>query len=115
VAKSVAAAYIAEQDPDKRALLERLDAIVMKTLPSATPVLKWGVPIYQLAGKNVCALACFKEHVGINFFASPDKLADPKKKLEGAGKTQRMLKVRVASDIDAASIARWLKAASTRA
>jgi hypothetical protein len=35
-------------------------------------------------------------------------------KLEGAGKTQRMLKVRRASDVDAASIARWLKAASAK-
>ena len=113
--KSVAAAYIAKQDADKRALLERLDAIVTKTLTSATPVLKWGVPIYQVAGKNVCALASFKDHVGINFFASPDDLADPKKKLAGAGKTQRMLKVRAASDIDAASIARWLKAAGAKA
>jgi len=115
VPKSVAAVYIAKQDSEKRALLERLDAIVTKTLPAATPVLKWGIPIYQLDGKNVCALASFKEHVGINFFASPDRLADPNKKLEGAGKTQRMLKVRTAKDIDATSIARWLKAASTKA
>ena len=114
VAKSVVATYIAAQDPPKRALLEKLDAQVTKNLPSATPVLKWGIPIYQLNGKNVCALAAFKEHVGLNFFASPDALADPKKKLEGAGKTQRMLKVRSASDIDAPSIARWLKAASAK-
>ena len=49
----------------------------------------------------------------IYFFASPDKLADPKKKLEGAGKTSRMLKVHTAKDIDAASIQRWLKAAAS--
>lgn len=109
------AKYIAEQDAVKRPLLAKLDAIVAKTLPSATPALKWGVPVYQVNGKNVCALASFKEHVGINFFASPDLLPDPKKKLEGAGKTQRMLKVRSASDIDATSIARWLKAASAKA
>ena len=34
------------------------------------------------------------------------------KKLEGAGKTARMLKVRTATNIEAASIKRWLKAAS---
>ena len=112
--KSVAATYIAKQSAEQRPLLEKLDALVTKTLPDATPALKWGIPVYQLNGKNVCALASFKESVAINFFASPAVLSDPKKKLEGAGKTQRMLKVRTASDIDAASIARWLKAASAK-
>ena len=64
----------------------------------------------QRNGKNVCALAAFKEHVGINFFASPSVLADPGKKLEGGGKSMRMLKVRRPEDIDSASILRWLKA-----
>jgi hypothetical protein len=114
VPKSVSATYIAKQSAEQRPLLEKLDALVTKTLPDATPVLKWGIPIYQLDGKNVCAIASFKEHVGINFFASPDVLVDPKKKLEGGGKTQRMLKVRKASDIDAPGIARWLLAASAK-
>ena len=103
--------YIAEQSPDKRALLESLRAIVVKTVPDATAELKWGVPIYHRNGKRICALASFKEHVGINFFAPPASLSDPKKKLEGAGSTQRMLKVRTAKDIDRTSIAKWLKAA----
>ena len=109
----IAAAYIAKQAPDKRALLEKLDAVVMRTIPGAEVSIKWGVPFYEKDGKRVCALASFKEHVGINFFAPPKALADPKKKLEGAGATQRMLKVRTATDIDSASIQRWLKAAAS--
>jgi len=108
----VATEYIAQQAPDKRALLEKLNAIVTQTLPDANAVIKWGIPVYARDGKNVCALAAFKEHVGLNFFASPDVLADPKKKLEGGGKTSRMFKVRTAKDIDQASIKRWLKAAA---
>ena len=68
--------------------------------------------MYAIDGRNVCALAAFKDEVAINFFASPAALTDPKKKLEGGGKTQRMLKVRTTKDIDAASIKRWLKAAA---
>jgi hypothetical protein len=49
--------------------------------------------------------------VGINFFAPPSALADSKKRLEGAGKANRMYKVRTEKDLDTASIARWLKAA----
>ncbi len=103
--------YFAEQPPDKRALLEKLRALVAKGVPDATPAIKWGVPVYQRNGKNLCALAAFKDHVAINFFVAPSVLADPGKKLEG-GKTNRLLKVRSAGDIDAGTITRWLKAAA---
>ncbi|HJW48567.1 MAG TPA: DUF1801 domain-containing protein [Candidatus Limnocylindria bacterium] len=102
--------YFAQQPPEKRALLEKLRGLVAKGVPDADASIKWGVPFYQRNGKNVCSLAAFKEHVGINFFASPAVLADPGKKLEGEGKSMRMLKVRRPEDIDSASILRWLKA-----
>jgi hypothetical protein len=102
--------YIAEQPADKAALLEKLRALVNKGVPNADVSIKWGVPFYQLDGKNICALASFKDHVGLNFFAPPSALIDPGKKLEGSGKSNRMLKVRSAGDIDSASILRWLKA-----
>jgi len=105
--------YFREQPPDKRALLIKIRGLVEKGAPNAMPSIKWGVPIYQLNGKNICALASFKDHVAINFFAPPSVLLDPAKQLEGNGKTSRLLKVRSASDIDNASIARWLKAAVT--
>jgi hypothetical protein len=104
-------AYFAQQPPDKRPLTDKLRALVDRELPSASASIKWGVPIYQVNGRNVCSIAAFKEHVGINFFAPPAVLADPGKKLEGGGKSMRMLKVRSAKDIDSASIRRWLKAA----
>lgn len=107
---AVDTAYFAQQSPEHRAWLEELRALIVKTVPDATVAIKWGVPFYERSGRRVAALAGFKEHVGINFFAHPDKLVDPKKKLEGSGTQNRMLKVRSAADIDAASIRRWLKA-----
>src|SRR5256885_9442471 len=103
--------YIAQQSPDKRALLEKLRAEVRKGAPGAVPAIKWGVAVYAVNGKNVCALAAFKDHVAINFLAPAGVFVDPGKKLEGGGTTSRMLKVRTAADIDSASIQRWLKAA----
>src|SRR5712692_4565126 len=79
--------YFAQQPADKRALLEKLRAQVTKGAPEAKASIKWGVPIYQLNGKNICALAAFKDHVAINFFAPPNVLIDPGKKLEGGGKS----------------------------
>ena len=111
-AKNSTAAYFAEQPAEKRALLEKLRSLVAKGIPAAEASIKWGVPIYQMNGRNVCALASFKDYVAINFFAPPSVLIDPGKKLEGAGKGSRLLKVRSAADIDSASILRWLKAAA---
>lgn len=108
---AVAESYFARQQPDKRVLLETLHALVLKAVPDATAAIKWGVPVYEKDGKAVCALASFKEHVGMNFFAPPTAFVDPQRKLEGGGKASRMLKVRSAADIDSASIQRWLKAA----
>jgi len=105
-----AASYIAQQPPDKRVLLEKLRTLIEKGAPDARPSIKWGVPIYARSGKNICALASFKDNVAINFFAPPKVLVDPAKKLEGAGTSSRMLKVRTAGDIDSAAILRWLKA-----
>src|SRR2546427_11331795 len=109
--KDLAAAYFSTQQPDKRVLLEKLRALVMKGVPGASVSIKWGVPFYQRNGKNICALAGFKDHVAINFFAPPDVLVDPRNRLEGSGKANRTFKVRSASEIDSASILRWLKAA----
>lgn len=105
-------AYLAEQPADTRALLEKLRALVRKGLPDAEVSIKWGVPFYEKNGTQVCALAAFNEHVAINFFAPPDVLVDPDKKLEGSGRRNRMLKVRGVADIDSAAILRWLKAAA---
>jgi hypothetical protein len=112
MAATVASKYIAQQPADKRPLLEKLDAIITAALPDATVAIKWGVPVYAKGGRNVCALASFKENVAVNFLAPPRILKDPGKKLEGAGTTSRMLKVRTAKDIDRASITRWVKAAA---
>ena len=95
-------AYFAKEPPDKRANLEALRAIIAKVVPDATVAIKWGVPFYSKGGKSVCALASFKDEVAINFFAPPDKLLDPGKKLEGAGKRNRMYKVRTAKELDKA-------------
>jgi hypothetical protein len=108
---NVATKYISEQPADKAALLKKLDAAVVKGMPDAEVVMKWGVPVYMSGGRNICAIAGFKEHVAVNFFVPPAGLPDPKKKLEG-GKTTRTLRVRSASEIDTAAVVGWVKAAS---
>ena len=108
--KALDDAYFAQQTPDQRALLVKVRAVVRNGMPGAEVSIKWGVPFYAKNGRQACSLASFKEFVAITFFAPPAILADPKKRLEGGGASMRMYKVRTASDIDNASITRWLKA-----
>jgi hypothetical protein len=82
-------AYLAEQPPDARALLVTVRALGAKAVPDASVSIKWGVPVYAKNGKNVCALATFTDHIGLNIFAPPDVLTDPGTKLEGGGKGSR--------------------------
>src|SRR5256885_16936472 len=86
-------AYIAQQPPDKRALLEKLRVLVQKGAPAAVPAIKWGVAVYSVNGKNVCALAAFKDHVAINFFAPSAGFVEPGKKPPGPGRSNQLSKV----------------------
>ena len=52
-AKDLAAGYFAQQPADKRALLEKLRALVMKAVPDAKVSIKWGVPFYQREGTQL--------------------------------------------------------------
>ena len=108
---SAATKYIADQPADKAALLKKLHTLVMKGMPDGDVAIKWGVPVYIKDGRNVCAIASFKEHVALNLFVPASALPDPKRRLEG-GKTNRTLRIRTASEIDEAAIVRWVKAAA---
>ena len=59
--------YFIQQPTDKRVLLEKLRALVVKGVPDATVSIKWGVPVYQRNGRNMCALAAFKDHVAVSY------------------------------------------------
>ena len=84
---------ISPSSPRTSALCWRnLRILVRKGVPDAGVSIKWGVPCYSMDGRLICALAAFKEHVGLNYFAPPGVFVDPNKKLEGSGKTSRMLK-----------------------
>lgn len=55
-------AYIAKAPPFARPILTHLRALVHRALPQAEETIKWGMPHFTLAGKNVCGIAAFKAH-----------------------------------------------------
>jgi uncharacterized protein YdeI (YjbR/CyaY-like superfamily) len=55
-------AKIAEAAPFAKPILEHLRALVHRTLPDVDETLKWGMPHFTIAGKNVAGMAAFKAH-----------------------------------------------------
>ncbi len=76
----------------QKELLE-LRALLLETELEET--IKWGAPVYSLAGKNIVGLAAFKNHYGLWFFQGVF-LADHKKLLVNANeeKTKALRQMR---------------------
>jgi len=96
-------------NPEPRAIAEKLHELVMSADPTLRAELKWGMPCYS-KNKMLCALMGAKGHVSI-FFHRGKLLKDPKKLLQGGGKTMRSLKFTSAKDIPAAAIKTFVKGA----
>ena len=55
-------AYIAKAAPFAQPILTHVRALVHRALPGAAETIKWGMPHFMLAGKNVVGMAAFKAH-----------------------------------------------------
>lgn len=55
-------AYIARAAPFAQPILTHLRALVHRALPQAEETIKWGMPHFTVAGKNVAGFAAFKAH-----------------------------------------------------
>lgn len=90
-----------ESNPDKRNILERLRAILLRT--ELREELKWGIPYYTLNKKQVVGLATFKKYTGL-WFTNGAFLSDPKNVLVNASesktKGQRQWRFEQVDDID---------------
>ena len=58
-------AYIAKAAPFAQPILTHVRALVHRALPGAEETIKWGMPHFMLAGKNVAGMAAFKAHCAV--------------------------------------------------
>ncbi len=84
-----------------RSVLLRFREILQKTELEET--IKWGGPVYTLAGKNVVGIGVFKSYVGLWFYQGVF-LSDPYKVLvsgsEGKTRVLRQLRFTTEEDVD---------------
>lgn len=60
--------YIARAAPFAQPILEHLREIVYKACPHAEEAIKWGMPIFETYGANMCSMAAFKQHCSFGFW-----------------------------------------------
>ncbi|WP_435417778.1 YdeI/OmpD-associated family protein [Parerythrobacter aurantius] len=58
-------AYIAKAAPFAQPILMRLREIAHKALPEGVEDIKWGMPHFLVAGKNIGGMAAFKAHCAL--------------------------------------------------
>ena len=103
-------AYIAAMPEWKRAVGERLDAIITRAVPGVRKAVKWNSPFYGAEGKGwFVALHVFSNFVRVTFFsgASLDPMPAGPSKVKGV----RYLDIRE-GELDEAQFTKWVKQAS---
>lgn len=104
-------AYIAAMPEWKRAIGERLDALIVRTVPHVRKAVKWNTPFYGIEGQGwFIAYHCFNNYVKVTFFkgTSLDPLPPGPSKSDGV----RYLDIRRDDDIDDARLTDWISQAS---
>ena len=61
-------AYIDRAAPFAQPILGHIRDLVHKHMPDAGETIKWGMPFFELAGRQLAMMAAFKAHVGLGIF-----------------------------------------------
>jgi hypothetical protein len=104
-------AYIAAMPGWKRDVGQRLDALIVRTLPGVRKAVKWNSPFYGLEGQGwFLSFHTFTHHVKVAFFHGASLRPLP----PGASKDKntRYLDIREHDELDQATFAKWVKQAA---
>ncbi|MBF5041871.1 hypothetical protein FGE12_05670 [Aggregicoccus sp. 17bor-14] len=102
-------AYIAAMPGWKRALGERLDALIVRTVPHVHKAVKWNSPFYGIEGQGwFLALHAFNRYVKVTFFGGTSLRPVPP---GGTGKAARWLDLHE-GEFPEAQLAEWVKQAA---
>ena len=106
-------AYIAEMPGWKRAVGERLDAVVTRAVPDVRKAVKWNSPFYGVGGQGwFLSFHCYTRYVKVTFFKGA--ALDPKPPGASKHKDIRYLDIREDDAIDEAQLRDWLMQAAKR-
>ena len=77
--------FISQYPPEIQTIMQKIRALIQKSVPGAEEAMSYGIPTFKLNGKNLVHFSAFKEHIG--FYPTPTGIEKFKKELsayEGA-------------------------------
>ena len=104
-------AYVAAMPGWKRAVGERLDALIARSVPEVRKAVKWNSPFYGVEGHGwFLSFHCYTAFVKVAFFRGASLRPPP----PGASRQPevRYLDIREADAIDEAQLADWIRQAA---
>ena len=104
-------AYIASLPPQQRAIAERFDALIGRTIPGIRRCIKWGMAFYGTERGWFVSCGGFADHVKVTFLHGTSLKPTPP---VGTGKFTRGVDLETPQDLDAQLLAAWIRQAATR-
>ena len=104
-------AYIAAMPDWKRGVGERLDALIVRTLPGVRKAVKWNSPFYGIEGQGwFLGIHCFTRYIKVAFFRGASLQPPP----PGASKDKdvRYIDIHESDEIDEALMSDWIRQAA---
>jgi len=104
-------AYIAAMPGWKRELGQRLDALIVRSVPNLRKAVKWNSPFYGIEGQGwFLGLHTFTRYVKVAFFRGASLRPLP----PGASKSKdtRYIDIHEGDELDEAQIAEWVRQAA---
>jgi hypothetical protein len=102
-------AYIAAMPGWKRDVGKRLDAVIVRNVPSVRKAVKWNSPLYGMEGQGwFLGLHVFTHYVKVTFFRGTSLRPVPP---GGTGKDARWIDIHK-DDLNEAQMATWVKQAT---
>lgn len=104
-------AYIAAMPGWKQSVGERLDALIVRTVPDVRKAVKWNTPFYGLDGEGwFVAFHCFAKYIKVTFFRGTSLRPIPP--VESKTQETRYLHIYENEEFDEAQFVDWVKQAS---
>lgn len=104
-------AYIAAMPGWKRNFGQRLDALIVRTVPGVRKAVRWNSPFYGIEGQGFfVSYHCFTKYLKVDFFQG--RSLRPIPPVESKDKNARYFHVHEHDPLDEAQLTSWIKQAA---
>lgn len=104
--------YIESASSEHQKMMKIIRELIHQSVPNVVEEFKWSRPIFKTT-KDFAYFLTNKNYLTVGFTKDIEKLNDPNKLLEGAGKTMRHIKLKKMSDVNEELLKEWFAIITT--